>query len=418
MQIYKQFHILQNIGANFVIFVKNRYLYRLQEGAQQHSKTFSNVSKRFFTGMTIEDIALQMTPGIGVKGAVHLLGIFDDAQHIFAASLDELTCGEAALRRDLAEQIVRRTGFHAAEKEMAHCRRKGIVPIASTDAQYPALLREIPDYPHVIYVQGSVDALAMRCLSVVGTREATPYGQTMCNRLIEGLAEQVPGLCVVSGLAFGIDVAAHRAALVAGVPTVGVLANPLPEVMPSQHTAVARDMLDHGGALVSEMHAQTKQNGTGYLARNRIIAGLSAGCVVVESPDSGGSLATAHYADDYHRTVMALPGRATDRRSAGTNHLIANRKAQLVMTANDIIRELMWDVGATPATLRTKPAMTPLTTDEAGLLGCFRTDDPLSIEALAELSALDAGELATLLVGLELAGAVRQLPGNRYMKLL
>ena len=253
---------------------------------------------------------------------------------------------------------------------------------------------------------------------MVGTRNATPYGQTMCNRLVEGLAAQVPGLCIVSGLAFGIDVAAHRAALAAEVPTVAVLANPLPEVTPAQHTAVARDILDHGGALVTELHSQTRQNGTAYIARNRIIAGLSAGCIVVESPDSGGSLVTAHCADDYDRSVMAVPGRATDRMSAGTNHLIRNRKAQLVLTADDIVRELMWDLGAEPATLRPKPATPQLTPDETGLLGCFRTDDPLSHETLSELSGLDPGELATLLVGLELAGAVRQLPGNRYMKLI
>lgn len=300
--------------------------------------------------MTIEDIALQMTPGIGVKGAVHLLGVFGSARDIFAAAPDELA-GEAGLREEIAREIVRRRGFAAAEKELEHCRRNGIAAIASTDPEYPPLLREIPDYPHVLYIKGDTAALSARCLSMVGTRNATPYGQTMCNRLVEGLAAQVPGLCIVSGLAFGIDVAAHRAALAAGVPTVAVLANPLPEVTPAQHTAVARDILDHGGALVTELHSQTRQNGTAYIARNRIIAGLSAGCIVVESPDSGGSLVTAHCADDYDRSVMAVPGRATDRMSAGTNHLIRNRKAQLVLTADDIVRELMWDLGAEPATL-------------------------------------------------------------------
>ena len=121
--------------------------------------------------------------------------------------------------------------------------------------------------------------------------------------------------------------------------------------------------------------------------------------------------------NSYDRTVMAVPGRITDRASAGTNHLIRNRKAQLVLTADDVIRELMWDLGENPATLRAKPPTPELTPDEAGLLGCFRTDDPLSVEALGELTGLNPGELATLLVGLELAGAVRQLPGNRYMKL-
>ena len=242
----------------------------------------------------------------------------------------------------------------------------------------------------MIYVRGSVEALSARCVSVVGTREATPYGQTACNRIVEGLAERVPGLCIVSGLAFGIDVAAHRAALAAGVPTVAVLANPLPGVTPAQHTAVARDILAHGGALVTELHSQSKQNGNFYLARNRIIAGLSAGCIVVESPDSGGSLFTAHCADAYDRTVMAVPGRVTGPgMSSGTNHLIRNRKAQLVLTADDVVRELMWDLGENPSRLRPKPATPELTPDEAGLLGCFRTDDPLSVEALGELSGLE-----------------------------
>lgn len=367
--------------------------------------------------MTIEDIALQMTPGIGVKGAVHLLEVFGNAQRIFAASADELT-QTAELRPDLALQILRRTGFAAAEKELTFCRRNAITAIASTDPEYPSLLREIPDYPHVLYIKGNVEALIGRCVSLVGTREATPYGQLMCNRLVEGLSAQVPGLCIVSGLAFGIDAAAHRAALAAGVRTVAVLANSLPGVSPTQHTALAGDILDHDGALVSELHSQVKQKGTAYLSRNRIIAALSTGCVVVESPNSGGSLVTAHCADNYNRTVMAVPGRATDRASAGTNLLIRNRKAQLVLSAEDIVRELMWDFGCDPATLRPRPSTTQLTPDEAQLLAYFTTSDPLPTERLGELCGRNPGELATLLVGLELAGAVRQLPGNSYIKLL
>ena len=166
--------------------------------------------------MTIEDIALQMTPGIGVKGAVHLLGIFGDARGIFAAAPEELAM-KAALREDIIRNIVHRKGFGAAEKELGYCRRNSISAIASTDPEFPALLREIPDYPHVLYLKGNAAALSARCVAMVGTRLATPYGQTMCNRLVEGLAAQVPGLCIVSGLAFGIDVAAHRAALAAGV---------------------------------------------------------------------------------------------------------------------------------------------------------------------------------------------------------
>lgn len=365
--------------------------------------------------MTIEDIALQMTPGIGVKGAAHLLETFGDARSIFAASADELV-QRAEIRPDLAREILRRQGFAPAEREMAYCRRNHIEIIASTDPDYPPLLRETPDFPAVLYVMGERRVLSQRCLTIVGTRQATPYGQTMCSRLIDGLAERVPRLCIVSGLAFGIDVAAHRAALAAKVPTVAVLANALPGVSPAQHAGVARDILAEGGALVTELHSQSKQKGNFYLARNRILAGLSAGCIVVESPDSGGSLFTAHCADSINRTVMAVPGRATDRSSAGTNHLIRNRKAQLVLSADDVIRELMWDLGEDPATFRPSAPTPELTAGETQLLGHF-TDDPVDLETLAARSGLDPGELAALLVGLELSGAIRQLPGNRYMKL-
>lgn len=366
--------------------------------------------------MTLEDIALMMTPGIGVKSAVHLIECFSDARKIFGASREELE-QKAGLRPDVARQIVQRKGFADAEREMEYCRRHDIRILASTDTEYPPLLRDTPDYPHVLYVQGEVEALQARCLAVVGTRRATTYGLDMCNRLVAGLARRVPGICIVSGLAFGIDVAAHRAALDAGIPTVAVLANPLPEVTPVQHTRVAREILDHGGALVSELPSRTKQKGTFYVARNRIIAGLAAGCLVVESPDSGGSLLTAHCADSYQRTVLALPGRATDPTSAGTNHLIRNHKAQLVLSAGDIVRELMWDLGLDPATLPAEAPTRTLTPEEQTLLEALPKGVVLPFEALAGTGGFDPGMLATLLVGLELAGRVRQLPGNRYVKL-
>lgn len=367
--------------------------------------------------MTIEDIALQMTPGIGIKGAVHLLETFGDASRIFAATPDELV-SQARLRPDVAEQILRRKSFSAAEKELNYCRRNQITVLASTDPEYPSLLREIPDYPHVIYIKGNPEALSMRCISIVGTREATPYGQTMCNRLVEGLAGQIPGLSIVSGLAFGIDVAAHRAALAAGAPTVAVIANPLPDVTPSQHAAVARDLLDHGGALVTEQHSQIRQNGTGYLARNRIIAGLSAGCIVIESPDGGGSLVTARCADEYNRTVMAVPGRATDPASRGTNHLIRNQKAQLVLSAQDVVEALQWDLGTNPIQLAPKPASADLSPAEKALLALFPASDPVDASQLGPQSGLDTGSLTMALLNLELAGAIRRLPGNQYVKLL
>lgn len=367
--------------------------------------------------MKIEDIALTLTPGVGLKGAVHLLEVFGSAQEIFSASADELS-EKAELKLEIAHNILQKKEFSAAEHEIKHCRRHGITVIVSTDAEYPPLLRETVDYPHVLYVMGSVEVLTKPMLTMVGTRRMTPYGQQMADKLVGELADRIRNTVIVSGLAFGIDTACHRAALAFGMPTVGIIASTLPGITPAQHTAVARDMIEHGGAVITELHSQTKQNGSFYQPRNRILAGISAGTVVVESPFEGGSMDTAKIAYGYNRTLMAVPGRVTDFASAGPNRLIRKQEAQIVLSGEDIIREMGWvDGRQDDLSVREKTAPAELSRDEAGLLGCFRTCDPVSVEELSELSGLVFGELSTLLLELEMNGLVRQLPGNRYMKL-
>lgn len=369
--------------------------------------------------MGIEDIALTMTPGLGVRGAVRLLECFGDARTIFSASREELV-HFADLRPDVADAVAARRGFAPAEREAEYCRRHGIVALASTDAEYPDLLRNIPDYPHILYVRGSVAALSGRCVALVGTRAMTAYGQEVCSRIVADLAACVPRLTVVSGLAFGIDAACHRAALAADVPTVGVVANALPEVTPAQHVRLAEEMIARGGAVVTELSSRTKQNGGYYVARNRLIAALGAGTVVVESDVRGGALITAKSAHGYDRTVMAVPGRITDRCSRGTNHLICTQVAVPVRSGREIAEALRWEFGlpAEPAPSPAAAATPDLTADDRRVLGCFRDDDPLAFDVLVERSGLDAGSLNALLVGLEFGGAVRQLPGNRYRKLI
>jgi DNA protecting protein DprA len=268
------------------------------------------------------------------------------------------------------------------------------------------------DSPLVVQVLQVGEGTRLSAIIHLMERAATEKPQ------IVELADRVADTVIVSGLAFGIDTACHRAALAFGMPTVGIIASALPGITPAQHTAVARDMIEHGGAVVSELHSQTRQNGNFYHSRNRLLAGISGGTVVVESPVEGGSMDTARLADGYNRTLMAVPGRATDFASAGTNLLIRTQRAQMVCTGEDIVREMMWDQNR-PGDLIDRPTAAPaaLTRDEEGLLGCFRTDDPISAEELCELSGLGFGELSALLLGLEMAGAVRQLPGNRYMKL-
>lgn len=363
----------------------------------------------------LESIALTFVPHLGVRGAAHLLECFGSAQAIYQASAAELS-SVADLREDVARSIVTRSGMKEAERELQYCQRHDITPIAYDSDEYPRLLRNTNDFPAVLYVMGDSSILNRRAVAFVGTRKASPYGQRMCNELVRGMSQLVPDAVVVSGLAFGIDGEIHRAALIENLATVAVLANALPAVSPAAHRGLAADIISRGGALVTELNSQTKQNGNFYIPRNRIIAGISTGTVVVETPESGGSLSTAAFADGYNRSVMAVPGRATDNNSRGCNLLIRNRKAQAVMSGHDIVTELMWELEmeSVPAPVCEK---LPLTDQEESLLAYFG-QEPLSIDVLQARSGLGLGELSLLLMNLELSGALRQLPGKQYEKLI
>lgn len=364
--------------------------------------------------MRLEDIALTFVPQLGVRGVVHLLECFGSAEAVFAASADELR-ERGALREDIARNIVARKGFAEAERELKYCQKNNITPLASTDSDYPPLLREITDYPHILYVRGHIEALHRRSVAFVGTRKMSSYGDKVCIEMVRTLSEMLPDVTIVSGLAYGIDGVAHRAALSYNATTVGVIANALPNIMPTMNERLAAEMVARGGAVVTELNSQTKQNGRYFIPRNRIIAGLSAGVVVVESPAEGGSLSTASFADGYGRSVMAVPGRVTDENSRGCNILIRNRKAQAVLSGKDIISELMWelDLDEMPAE---RCEQQPLTTDEERLLACFGSE-PVHIDTLLERSGMSSGEISLHLMTLELSGAVRPLRGGMYEKL-
>lgn len=363
--------------------------------------------------MLLESIALSFVPKLGTRGAVHLVECFGSAEAVYAASEEELIA-RADLREDIARAIVRRAGMSEAERELAYCSRNGVTPICSTSEAYPPLLREIDDYPVVLYVCGSVEVLSRPSVAFVGTRKMSAYGQRMCEELISSLKELVPEVSIVSGLAYGIDGASHRAALMAGATTVGVLANALPAVTPVANERLAAEMVARGGALVSELNSQVKQNGRFFIPRNRLIAALCAGVVVVESAESGGSLSTAAFADGYNRQVMAVPGRVSDGNSRGCNMLIRNRKAQMVLSGEDVARELMWELGLESEPKRVSEQL-PLTAEEQAFVELFDSE-PIGIDDLRERSGLAAGELTLMLMNLELSGAIRQLAGKRYEK--
>jgi DNA processing protein len=322
----------------------------------------------------------------------------------------------AELRSDVARSIASKRGLAEAERELSYCKAHGITVLGCDQEEYPRLPREIDDFPMALYVRGNVEALRRPAVAFVGTRKISSYGQRMCDKLVAELHDTYPEAVVVSGLAYGVDGACHRAALACGATTVGVVANALPEVTPAVHERLAQDMIACGGAVVTELNSRTKQNGRYFIPRNRIIAALCAGVVVVESAESGGSLSTAAFADGYNRAVMAVAGRAVDANSMGCNALIRNRKAQMILSGRDIVEELHWELGLSEVP-RQKCEPLPLTDEEAQFMTLF-ADEPLSLEVLQLRSGMSAGELSLMLMNLELSGAVRQLPGKLYEKLL
>ena len=368
--------------------------------------------------MTLEDIAICFVSQLGPRGIAHLRDVFGSVQSVYSASQSEIV-ERAGLRAGIAARIASREGWREAERELRHCERYGIVPIAATDEAYPAALAMAPDAPHVIYTMGHVEVLQARhTLSVVGTRKMSPYGELICTRIIERLAEMFPDLVVVSGLAFGIDAVAHRAAVQFGLRTIGVTATALPDITPSQHTALAGDMLAHGGMIVTELHSQTKQNGNLYIPRNRIIAALGEGLLLVESPREGGAMSTVAAADSYARPIMATPGRATDPMSAGPNHIIRTGLATLVTSGDAVADALGWHSEEAPREWHTPSQEYEATEEEARVLRCFDdVQDGIFIERIADRAAMSIQQTSAILLNLELAGVVRQLPGKIFEKI-
>ena len=366
--------------------------------------------------MVIEDLALLFIRGLGSRGIVHLIEHFGSAEAIFSAPLNALI-NDAKLRKDVAERIVAGEGMQEAKREIEYCRKNQIYPIAATDEEYPETLRETSDRPHVLFVRGNIEALHMHTLSMVGTREASPSGIHAADKIIAGLAAQLPDICIVSGLAYGIDSACHRSALAHNVTTVAVVADILPNVSPAPNRNLADEIIRQGGAIVSELHSQSKQNGQLFIARNRIIAALSMGTIIVESPASGGSLATADIADSYGRTLMALPGRITDTQSFGSNNLIRCGKARMVLTANDVIEDLGWSTEQPIMTTVETSPLAKLNPTEQLIYKAFDTATTLDWATLIATTGLTMGELAMALMDMELKGVVRCLPGKRYERI-
>jgi DNA processing protein len=359
-------------------------------------------------------VRLTMVSGVGPQTMRALLGRFGSAGRVLSATVSELR-SVSNVGPKLADKIARGRQECDAETELTLCRRADVRILPRDDEGYPPPLENIPDPPSLLYCKGQLEPRDQLAIAIVGSRHCSPYGVRVAERLAGGLARV--GITVVSGLARGIDAAAHRGAMKAGGRSIAVLANGLASVYPPEHEDLAR-ALTECGALLSEMPMRQVPLSGLFTQRNRIISGLSLGVVVVEATPRSGSLSTANHAMEQNREVFAVPGPVDSLSSRGSHRLIRDG-AKLVETVDDILEELgplVQEVRTTPDEPPVRhPAELALNDAERSLLG--RLDDtPTSVDDLITATGMTAAQVMATLSVLELKRMVRRLPGHRFVR--
>ena len=360
----------------------------------------------------IHQIALTQIKGVGNITAKTLLAHAGSLEDVFKQSQAQLlkipNIGEY-----LVSQLTkgRDNAFRRAEKELEFITKHHITPLFFTDDAYPYRLRECDDAPVILYAKGNQDFNTGRLVGIVGTRKLTDYGRTQCQRLIAEFSQR--GITIVSGLAYGTDICAHKAALEHGLNTVGVLGHGLDRIYPDLHRPTAARMLSQG-ALVTEYPSETNPDKQNFVQRNRIIAGLVDALVVVESATKGGSLITAEIANSYNRDVFAFPGRVNDEFSAGCNTLIRKNKAALIESAAHLEKMMGWEQSKKSRSVIEPTLFAELSEEEKQIITQIKTPGGLHINQIALRLEMPISRIASRLVEMEFKGLVKPLPGNIY----
>ena len=357
-------------------------------------------------------IGVSLLPGIGSINAKKLIAYTGSAEAVFKEKKKNLL-KIPGIGSTLADGIINQNVLSQAEKEIEFINRYEINYHFYLDEAYPARLKNCEDGPIILYYKGKINFNQAKVLSIVGTRNATDYGKECCNKLTDELKARNHQLLIVSGLAYGIDIYAHRAALRNGFETIAVLGHGLATLYPSVHKATAKEITKQG-ALVTDFSSDTQPDRNGFVKRNRIIAGLADATLVVESGIKGGALITADLAGSYNRDVLAFPGRSSDPYSKGCNRLIRNNKAALIENAEDLEYLLGWDP---PGTL--KPAVQTelfavISPEEKQIIETLRETGELSIDIICMRIDMPVSKVSALLLNLEFAGLIRSLPGKVY----
>lgn len=354
-------------------------------------------------------IALTLVPNIGPVYARLLLQHMD-AEEIFKAKKSRLVKVEG-LGEKRAGAIANFKDFEPAEAELAFVEKYKITPLFITDQHYPQRLLNCYDPPTLLYYRGKADLNNSKIIAVVGSRTHTDYGKMITEKLMEDLGGS--GILVISGLAYGVDSLAHKAALKNGLPTVGVLAHGLDKIYPAENTGLAKEMLQQGG-LLTEFMTKTKPDRHNFPGRNRIVAGMSDATIVIETDVKGGSMITAELANGYNKDVFAYPGKVSDKKSAGCNHLIKNNKAALLTDATQLMQAMGWEDKKRPERKKIRELFIELSREEKIVVEILKKEGQAGIDDINFRSGLSSSAVAVAILNLEMQNVVESLPGKMY----
>ncbi|MBL0743796.1 DNA-processing protein DprA [Chryseolinea lacunae] len=356
-------------------------------------------------------LALHFIPGIGNQLIRQLISYCGSAERVFKTPRGKLMKipGIGAVT---ADSIRLGKPFSDAEKEMQRAQKEDVTLAFFTDKNYPSRLKQIADAPSLLYCKGNINFETSKTIGIVGTRMATPYGKKLVEELMLDLAPHEP--LIVSGLAYGIDIVAHRQALKNNMATVGVMGSGIDVMYPASHTETSTKMLKHGG-LVTENPFGTRPDAHNFPARNRIIAGLSDALIVIEAAEKGGALITAEIANSYNKDVFAFPGNIGQRFSEGCNALIRSNKANLLTSVKDLEYIMNWSVGTQPEKKKMFFDADAYSADEQEVIKVLLENNrQLAIDDIGWRTGIAIGRLASVLLGLEFKNVLAPLPGKVY----
>lgn len=356
-------------------------------------------------------IGISLIPMVGPKTARSLISYCGGVREVFEASKKQLL-RIPGIGEKTARSIVEQDVLFRAEREITFIEKYDIQAMFYLNKNFPTRLKNLPDSPILLFYKGNANLETERIAAIVGTRRPSSFGRRICEEIVEGLRPY--GALIISGLAFGIDITAHRRCVELEIPTLGALGHGLGRMYPPQHKLTAERMIEKGG-LLSEYLSYTPPDREHFPMRNRIIAGLCDALIVIETGRKGGSMISAHLANDYNRDVFAIPGKPKETQSQGCNYLIKTHRAGLIENAEDVAYAMGWDLPGESTKVIQPSLFVTLTKEEQEIIDFLKSRQETGIDELCYGLNKRNGEMAALLLNLELKGLLLSRPGKRYL---